>query len=256
MREFSLKTFGQVHSQFCYQSRQEFLISPLAAFRSPSHPIFRRVLEELGEPLAAPSANRFGRISPTCSFDVVQELGPWGLSAVAEGGQCAFGVESTVVKILSQSHIEIVRPGAISEEALQEVLKKSKSSISISRNTSGKGYESPGQLDSHYAPERSTLYLQKAATFQLNPRVIPHKSVLLVILEDDLRDDALVKKYDWAQTVVLSKRNDSIEAAAKLFSTLRRIDADPAVESIVAIETSDAQLGLAINDRLWRASKK
>jgi L-threonylcarbamoyladenylate synthase len=227
------------------------------AIRSPAHPVFRQILERLeGLPLAAPSANRFASISPTSALDVVTELGPYGLEAVVQGGSSEHGLESTVVKVLSQSELEILRPGALSLEALAKVLGPG---VHLKLRASGSGvddtagHEAPGQHRLHYAPSKPLHYVAAADLDRL-----------LETLGISRAQGALMEVFPstppvasgWGLRECLSDRGDWSEAAAKLFSTLRALDADSRVSFIVALECSSQSLGLAISDRLRRASAK
>lgn len=228
--------------------------SEWVALRSPAHPVFRRVLELLGsQPLAAPSANRFASISPTSSDDVLRELAPYGLEAVVEGGHCEHGLESTVVKVHSDSELEIVRPGALSREALQSTVGPG---VRIHVRESGSGaevsHEAPGQHHIHYAPSKP-LYLVPAngvEQFLVDHALEAGRGAQLEVLGSS------ETKLPWLRRTSLSKTMNWSEAAAALFATLRELDRDPRVEFILAVECGTESLGLAIMDRLKRASVK
>jgi len=220
--------------------------TPWVAIRSPSHPLFREVLRLMEEPLAAPSANLFGRISPTEARHVVEELGPRGLHAVLDGGACALGLESTVVKIHSESSIEVLRQGSLPIEALKSVLGPG---VSIEVRASGSGVveEAPGQLKSHYAP-RTPLWLC-ANDGELSDLVskLPTDEIALLSL-GPMAPVHGVKKIE-----VLSASSSMEEAASRLFSTLRRLDHE-SWKALVALEMPAHGLGPAMNDRLRRAA--
>jgi len=211
------------------------------AIRNPQHPVFRKVLEQWGGPLAAPSANRFGRISPTSSRDVCVELGPYGLRGVLEGGPCPLGLESTVVKVLDQNSLEIIRPGSLS---LEDIVAVVGSQVEVSLRASGSGIQdSPGQLKSHYAPRKPLKF------FSNQPPVSEGASQISWIIFSRIQ----VPPNLSGRVYVLSETGSLVEAAAKLFSTLRKADADSSRE-IWAREVPAGGLGLAINDRLRRAA--
>lgn len=227
------------------------------AIRSPAHPVFRQVLERLqGFALAAPSANRFASISPTSARDVVTELGPYGLEAVVEGGPSEHGLESTVVKVISQTELEVLRPGALSVEAIAKVVGPE---LQIKLRASGSGveetagHEAPGQHRLHYAPSKPLQYVAAH-----NLEAVLSKGGL------SRSGGALIEVFPstptiaagWGAWECLSSRGDWSEAASRLFATLRALDANPKIKFIVALECSSESLGLAISDRLRRASAK
>src|SRR5262249_62238812 len=118
---------------------------PGVAVRSPRHPIARRLLAAVG-PLAAPSANRFGRISPTSAADVVAELGD-RVDLVLDGGPCAVGLESTIVAVAEDGGLTLLRPGGVALEGVPL--------------GSGPG-RAPGLLPSHYAPREPLVFLDES----------------------------------------------------------------------------------------------
>jgi len=231
--------------------------SDWVAIRSPAHAVFRSVLEKLsGRALAAPSANRFASISPTTASDVVTELGPYGLEAVVEGGACEHGLESTVLKIHSNSELEILRPGALSREQIEAVVG---TAVKLRVRQSGTGVEdgeehvAPGQHRVHYAPSKA-LYLVAAPElekFIALRGLDPSQGALFEVFPTSLGAD-----ISWRRRVCLSENRSWSEAASKLFSLLRSLDADDDLRFIVALECAPESLGLAISDRLRRASAK
>lgn len=117
---------------------------PTVAVRAPAHPLFREVLAAVGTPLAAPSANRFGKTSPTAAAHVVAEFG--GRVPVVDGGPCEVGVESTVVAV-EPGRLQILRPGAVTDEMLRDCVGEG---VEIGHGARG---DSPGHLKQHYQPE-------------------------------------------------------------------------------------------------------
>lgn len=224
---------------------------PFVALRSPEHPVFQKIMKALGEPLAAPSANRFKSISPTDAQAVVQELGPYGLVAVVEGGTAQRGIESTVVKVLSEAKLEIVRQGALSREELASFLG---SSVEIVVRQSGSGVEishdAPGQSEVHYAPQKPLYLLQEN---ELSSFVQTQASSGAALLEVFPQKEEL--KWDGLR-VCLSENRSWAEAASRLFSELRRLDQNVEIKCIVAIACEEESLGAAIMDRLCRAAQK
>ena len=227
------------------------------AIRSPAHPVFRQILERLqGHALAAPSANRFASISPTSARDVVAELGPYGLEAVVQGGPSQHGLESTVVKVISQTELEILRPGSVSLEALMQVVGPG---VHVKLRASGSGveetagHEAPGQHRLHYAPSKPLHYVaaDKLDAF-LRERGLSRAAGALL----EVFPSTPLIAQGWSEQECLSPRSDWSEAASRLFATLRALDSNSRVEFIVALECSPESLGLAISDRLRRASAK
>ncbi|NCN41183.1 L-threonylcarbamoyladenylate synthase [bacterium] len=229
--------------------------SPFVACRAPRHSTFVRVLEALeGEGVAAPSANRFASISPTSAMDVVDELSPFGLEAVFDGGSSKFGIESTVVKVLSESHIEVIRLGAIGIDELRQCggphlkVEIRKSGTGIVRDS--KSHDAPGQSSRHYSPKTAVFFAEE----NLNRAIDFSSAALLRILDRD----PVPNSYDgpWKRQLCLSPQNDIAEAASQLFKSLRELDRDPEINLIVALPSDGEGISAAIHDRLRRASHR
>jgi L-threonylcarbamoyladenylate synthase len=200
------------------------------AVRSPSHKVARALIEAAGVPLAAPSANRSGRVSPTTAAHVAADL-DGRVDWILDGGPCRYGLESTIVACLS-SRPQLLRPGAITREALESAL----GSPIDSGGASQTAPNAPGQLASHYAP-RAELRLDAASA----------SSDEAVLDFGDSLNGAAGARLD------LSPSGDLIEAASHLFSHLRALDAAGAMRIAVAPIPAHG-LGAAINDRLRRAA--
>ncbi len=200
------------------------------ALRVPAHPVARALLEAVGSPIAAPSANRSGRISPTEAGHVLRELGG-RLDLVLDDGPCRVGVESTILSCLGP--VEILRPGGLSRAAIEAVL----GHRLVNRNHDGAAPVAPGLLASHYAPGTS---VRLQAT-----RAGPGEAVL------DF--GGRLAGCDAVAYLDLSPGGDTTEAAAHLFDHLRRLDASGCAGIAVALIPDDG-LGEAINDRLRRAA--
>ncbi|MGC2785154.1 MAG: L-threonylcarbamoyladenylate synthase [Roseiarcus sp.] len=200
------------------------------AVRSPSHEVARALIEAAGVPLAAPSANRSGRVSPTTAAHVVADL-DGRVGWILDGGPCRYGLESTIVGCLS-SRPQLLRPGAITREALESALGSPVDSGGVSQTAPN----APGQLMSHYAP-RAELRLDAASA----------SSDEAVLDFGDYLKGAAGARLD------LSPSGDLIEAASHLFSYLRVLDAAGAMRIAVAPIPAHG-LGAAINDRLRRAA--
>lgn len=199
------------------------------AVRMPSHPIARSLLEAVGEPLAAPSANQFGTLSPTRAEHVLKGLGA-SVDLVLDGGKTEQGIESTIVALEPQP--QLLRPGAIAVEAIERVTGP------LVRDE-GKTVRAPGQLELHYAPRTPVRIVDPSSV----PAAERAGAGLLA-----LRDS--VDGYAAART--LSQRGDLREAAARFFEAMHDLDA-------LGLDRIDAEpipahgLGLAIMDRLRRA---
>jgi L-threonylcarbamoyladenylate synthase len=204
------------------------------AVRMSAHPVFDRVIKTLGSPLAAPSANRFGRISPTTARHVQEELGG-RIPLVLDGGAAEKGLESTVVRI-KNGGIEVLRQGPITAEELSEVSKTECSSKADK-------IISPGQTPSHYAPVTPLRLVDHASDFVIQQGA---KIGLLA-----WKSSANAKGFE--QVRVLSPGHDLIEAATRLFALLRELDAAK-LDLIVAESVPETGVGAAIMDRLRRAS--
>lgn len=199
--------------------------------RIPKHDVARRLLTAFGEPLAAPSANRFGGISPTTAAHVAEGLGDQAL--ILDGGACRVGLESTIVAVFESGPPKLLRPGGLSREALERVA----GPLEVPPR---RAYPraSPGRLDRHYAPS-TPLRLVTADRYAPSPR---------------LGRLAFWKRppEGYGAVEVLSARADLGEAAQRLFGALRRLDAS-GVNAIEAEPVPEHGLGVAIMDRLRRA---
>lgn len=201
------------------------------ALRVPAHDVAQALLAATGRPLAAPSANPSGRLSPTEARHVAEGLGDAAaLALILDGGPCALGLESTVVGLPEGSRPTLLRPGAVPREEIETVLGAKLADASAPGDTEGRS--SPGMLVSHYAPTSS---LRLEATER-------HKSELLLGFGPVACD------------LNLSPSSDLREAAANLFSMLRALDSRAGAMSLAVSPIPHAGLGDAINDRLQRAA--
>lgn len=193
------------------------------AIRIPAHPVAQALIRAFGGPLAAPSANPSGKVSPTRADHVAQGLAG-RIAAILDGGPCAVGVESTILGLTGAA--ALLRPGGIALEALEALIGP------VALHQPGDGITAPGQLASHYAP---------AAPLRLNAQPEP--------------DEVHIGFGPSPATLNLSPASDLAEAAANLFHMLREADrlAGP-TGRISAAPIPDHGLGRAINDRLRRAS--
>lgn len=205
------------------------------AVRISSHPIFQSVVQAFGQPLAAPSANRFGRISPTTAQHVMEELGG-KIHLVVDGGPTMHGVESTVITLRGEN-IWILRSGPVTAEDLrpfaEEVAVANRSALP----------NAPGQLKSHYAPTTPMKFLRPEERPAGDPR--RRTGLLAWCSDDDARGFHAVE--------ILSRTGDLREAAASLFSKMRLLDS-AGLDLIMAEQVPEKGLGIAINDRLRKAA--
>ena len=200
------------------------------AVRVPAHPLAQKLLAEFGGPVAAPSANVSGQVSPTMAAHVMESLGG-RIAAVLDGGACPVGLESTILGFEGGQAV-LLRPGGVPVEAVEEVL-----GVPVTRGA-GEGITAPGQLASHYAP---------GASLRLNAdRPQPGEAWLGFGMDPDGVAGAALN---------LSEEGDLAEAASNLFAHLRALDAMLGGRGTIAVARVPGYgLGLAINDRLARAA--
>jgi len=200
------------------------------ALRAPAHATARALIEAAGTPLAAPSANRSGRVSPTTAAHVLADL-DGRIDWILDGGPARLGLESTIVACLDAAPA-LLRPGAIAREAIEDVLQ---APLAVPVDV-GKAPTAPGQLQSHYAPRaRLRLEARDAAS------------------DEAALDFAGVLAGARAQRLDLSPSGDLVEAASNLFAYLRALD-ETGAERIAVAPVPHRGLGAAINDRLKRAA--
>ena len=216
---------------------------PTVALRWSAHPVFRAVVEAFDGPLAAPSANRFGRISPTTGAHALAEL-EGRIPLVVDAGPTDHGLESTIVRPLEDGRLEILRPGPITAEDLLEIAEVLSGVHSVSGDDAPMA---PGQQASHYAP-RTPLVLH-AGHVAIRESASAGRVGLLAWRADLLTED-LARLF--AAVECLTEHGDAREGAARLFAAMRRLD-EPGFALIVAEAAPNEGLGVAINDRLTRA---
>ena len=196
---------------------------PTIALRMPDHPAMRRLLEDVALPLAAPSANRSGGISPTSPAHVAQSLGS-EVAAVLDGGPCLRGVESTIVALRDDGGWQLLRPGPIAEREMTALLGPQAALADA-------GIEAPGQLARHYSPGKP-----------------------LRLGANEAADDEFMIGFGGVQgDCSLSEEGDLALAAARLYACLHQAAASDKPR-IAAAPVPEEGIGAAINDRLRRAS--
>ncbi len=205
-------------------------ISPLVsagldtiAIRIPAHPLAHNLLTHFAGPIAAPSANPSGKISPTTAQHVMAGL-DGRIAAILDGGPCEVGLESTILGFDPEP--TLLRPGGLPVEAIEQCLGLPLAALNASESPTA-----PGQLESHYAPN---------APVRLNAKSARPNETLLGFGQVECK-------------INLSASGDLIEAAANLFHALRELDAQ-GVQNIAVSPIPDHGLGRAINDRLKRAA--
>lgn len=216
---------------------------PTVALRIPDHPVALGLLRAVDLPIAAPSANLFGRISPTTAAHVAEQLGD-RIDLILDGGPCRVGVESTVLQLGPAGPV-LLRPGGTTLEEIEAVVGPVK--LPVPRADGGQDDSapaSPGMLPQHYAP-RTRLIVQTQSTGS----VAEHPAGRIGLLAFQTAPPA----GDYARVEVLSPTGDLREATAKFFAALRRLDA-AGLDLIVARTFPETGLGRALNDRLRRAA--
>ena len=214
------------------------------AVRMSSHEVMRAVAREI--PVAAPSANRFGRISPTSADAVMEELGG-KIPMVIDGGACRDGLESTIIAPeMSEKGpiLRLLRPGPISREDLRKIAK-----VIRPKKTKADHIEAPGQVESHYAPATPLVVIDKPADF------VPEEGVKYGLLSyRGEGNSCLMEATDWAHVEIMSPGKGKLaEGAVRLFYCLRNLDA-AGVDVIVSESVSETGIGVAMMDRLRRAA--
>ncbi len=209
---------------------------PTVAVRMPAHPVARALIQATGTAVAAPSANRFGQLSPTAAQAVEEEIG-LRVDLILDGGPTQLGIESTIVAF-GDTGPRLLRPGPVTLEELSECLGRD---VAVATGPSATP-ESPGMLLRHYAPNTRLRITDPAAAAGMKGR----RTGLLAFR-------TAPTSADFAAMEILSATGDLREAAANLFAALRRLDA-AGVEEIIAEPVPESGLGRAIMDRLRKAS--
>ncbi|MCB0382947.1 MAG: threonylcarbamoyl-AMP synthase [Psychroserpens sp.] len=209
------------------------------AVRIPNHPVALELLNELDFPLAAPSANPFGSISPTTAQHV-SDYFENDIKMVLDGGPCQRGIESTIIGFNGDEPI-IYRLGSTSIEAIEAIV----GAIQI-KNKKELAPDAPGMLERHYAPKTQTILvdnLSEAIESNKNKRI----GVLAINKPSEVKAIAF--------QIILSEATDLQEAASKLYDALHQLDKQD-LDIIIAERFPDFGLGKSINDRLLRATVK
>jgi L-threonylcarbamoyladenylate synthase len=194
--------------------------------RVPDHPLALELLRAFGGGVAAPSANRFGRVSPTTAEHVRADLGA-DVDLILDGGPCTVGVESTIVDVTGAAPV-VLRVGAVSERRLQQIL-----GVPVARRTDG-AVAAPGTLPSHYAP----------------------RTPLELVAREDLAARTAALRASGMRVAVVDAPADVAEYARVLYARLRDADRAGADVIVAVLPADDGDLGTVVSDRLRRAATK
>lgn len=209
------------------------------AVRVPNHPVALALLDKLDFPLAAPSANPFGSISPTNADHVFNYFGA-KLEVILDGGECEKGLESTIIGFEDNQPI-LYRHGSISSEEIEKITGKL-STITTSEKTPN----APGMLSRHYAPNTDT-YLTNNVVELI--KCFKGKRIGILVFKNQINGKSIIHKE------ILSKSGDLNEAAKNLYAAMHRLDENN-LDVIIAERLPDVGLGKTMNDKLERATKK
>lgn len=209
--------------------------NPTVAIRMPNHPVALQLIEASETTIAAPSANKFGHLSPTEAAHVAKSLGD-KVDMILDGGKCPVGVESTIL-LFEENEFYLLRPGGLSKEDIEKEIGEIKTG-----KTNPQKPNSPGQLLSHYAPNAPLKFFDK--------KFLDNNKKIGMLYFKEKRVD-----FPFSEERVLSVNGDLREAAANLFNHLHELEKS-GLDLILVEPVKETGLGLAIMDRLRRASQK
>lgn len=211
--------------------------NPTVAIRMPNHSVALELIQKSGCPIAAPSANKFGHLSPTEAAHVEKSIGD-KVDVILDGGKCTVGVESTIIQFID-GKFSLLRPGGLSREEIEKVIGKVEvvSKFSLRPN-------SPGQLPFHYAPTIPLYFLSEDLLEKYSNKKIG------VLFFKDVRN-----QNRFHSIKVLSKNGDMKEAAANLFNFLHEFEKEE-VDLILVEPVKEEGLGVAIMDRLKKGTAR
>ena len=209
--------------------------NPTVAVRMPNHPVALQLIKECGTPIAAPSANKFGHLSPTEASHVAKYLGD-KVDMILDGGKCSVGVESTIVQ-LHENEIFLLRPGGLSKEEIEKEIGEIKTGV-INQDKPN----APGQLPFHYSPQTPLKFFNKKFLDE-------NKKIGMLFFKENKIG------FPFAGTKFLSPSGDLREAAANLFSMLHELEKEN-FDLILVEPIEEKGLGRAIMDRLKKATNK
>jgi L-threonylcarbamoyladenylate synthase len=208
------------------------------AVRVPNHPVTLELLKQLPFPLAAPSANPFGSISPTKPTHV-ENYFKNDIQMVLDGGSCANGIESTIIGFENDEPI-IYRLGALPVEDIEAII-----GTVLVKNKKEESPDAPGMLARHYAPQTSTLLVADVAA---EVKKHSEKKIGVLVFKSSLNNENITE-------IILSRKGSMQEAAANLYAAMHELDSKN-LDIIIAERFSEFSLGKSINDRLKRATFK
>ena len=214
------------------------------AVRFPAHPVAQRLIAASGLPIAAPSANRFGHVSPTTAEHALADL-DGRIDAVLDGGRCGIGVESTVLDLTGEAPF-ILRQGAVTREQLQLALGKIAAADPAALSGPHEGLPSPGLMSRHYAPQ-TKLVLTEARERILAAAVQESPERKVGALLPSGWNTCVAARFDWGRW------GDWTTLASRLYVGLRWLD-EQKLDLIIAPLPPDKGLGSAIRERLLKAS--
>ncbi|MDF1825387.1 MAG: L-threonylcarbamoyladenylate synthase [Verrucomicrobiales bacterium] len=222
------------------------------AVRQCDHPVFHRIIRNFGGPLAAPSANLFGRMSPTSAQAVMDQL-EGRIPLIIDGGACSRGLESTILKIEpgeKKPLFTVLRPGPITEVELKKFGKV----VFAERNAEveDSSPEAPGMLENHYAPNKPLRLLTSPGDFS------PENGKRYALLSyRGQAKDGYLESYEWDHISVLSPGSGRVaEAGTRFFHVLRQLDAMEEIDEIISEPMPDRGVGKALLEKLKKAAVK
>jgi len=226
--------------------------SGLVGVRIPEHPIARALIDRANVPIAAPSANRFGHVSPTTAQHVLQDLGDFPI-IVLDGGSCRVGIESTVLELerLGEGVIVLHRRGGISEHKLVSALKPFNLVLETPKRKAkpNEAAVSPGQLLTHYAPDLDTFLASSSAETSL---AYPLSETVFIDFGGQFAHISCLAKRD------LSSSGDATEACAQVFDLLRWTESVQGAKCVILPDCRASKINVhdapALADRLFRAA--
>ncbi len=203
---------------------------PSVGIRMPGHPIALELIRKAGCPIAAPSANKFGRISPTTAAHVKKQLP--NVDFILDGGKTTLGIESTIIRI-TEYGFQILRNGMITREDLEAI-------VPFDPHSKIEDFSAPGMLKSHYSPRKKLLIADRQSSG------FDKSKAGLMSFSGEL-------EQGFFQVIRLSERNELKDYAVNMFEAMHALEDDPEVELIVAEAVSETGIGIAIMDRLRKA---
>lgn len=207
------------------------------AIRMPNHKIALQLIEQCETPIAAPSANEFGHLSPTEALHVKKSLGN-KVDIILDGGKSEVGVESTIIQF-EKGKFYLLRPGGLSKEEIEKVIGRVEPGIINKEKPNA-----PGQLPYHYAPAIPLCFLS-------DDMINKHKGKKIGVLFARIPN----KNHDFASVKILSEKGDMKESAANLFKYLHDFEKED-IDVVLVEKVEERGLGLAIMDRLKKAAKR